>query len=269
MVYAQTEDGRRVFPLNGIVPLLLETAPRKYKIVGTGFYITTYGSVMTAAHVVEDLVENHDATGQLVSPRYLLHTTGISRIQMRVIREVRVSSLYDIAVLHTGKLASVADVSHPKNMLGIHSSVRPPIGARIVTFGYPQNATMDFNKADTAIFVADAFEGKLLEYVDAGPFMKYPHYHTSIEMPHGTSGGPVFYEGHIIGINSRAWDFKGGEHEGQHLSSVVPIQHALGLEVGVATVPPKSVELSCVPADREGSSATIDDLRAWGLVILR
>jgi len=89
----------------------------------------------------------------------------------------------------------------------------------------------------------------------------------SIEMPHGTSGGPVFFEGNIVGVNSRAWDFAGGEHAGQHLSSVVPIQYALPIKVnGELIIPRGSWERDRLSVTGKLSQATLAEWVQLGLV---
>jgi len=39
------------------------------------------------------------------------------------------------------------------------------------------------------------------------PSIKFPHYETTIKIKSGASGGPVFHNGKVIGVNCRGWDF--------------------------------------------------------------
>jgi hypothetical protein len=263
---AKDADGNPILPNRGVVPLLLEIGERRLSVIGTGFYVTRYGSVATAKHVVAEFVEGLDQLGRVTRRGYVLHWQGESELILRGIRRYALSNVFDIAVAEAENFCEKYCASQAlMNMRGRISLRQPPIGARLVTFGYPENATLDFNDDNQPRIQADYFEGRLLEYVDRGPGIPYPHYRTSILMPHGTSGGPVFYNGSIVGINCRAWDF-GAEGGGEPLSSVVPIQHAFGLTVGVSAIPEGAWELQQIPIDRRAADLTLGELINCGVI---
>ena len=74
--------------------------------------------------------------------------------------------------------------------------------------------------------------------------------------------------GRIIAVNCRGWDFRGGEHEGNHLSYLVPLGYLLDLEVDTFMVPPGSWEAAQIPEGRIGQSLTIRDLATHGHILL-
>jgi hypothetical protein len=235
-------------------------------VEGTGFYLTRYGLVATARHVVDDFVRKRDADGRVVVPSYVLHRHGEAKIILREIRHFSLSNRFDIAVVHAENYRSEYPKEPLTNKRGRLSTALPPIGARLVTYGYPQNEVLDFRSDDAQPSIrADFYEGELLEYVERGPGIPYTHFRTSIQMPHGTSGGPVFFNGHIVGVNCRAWDF-GADDTGPPLSSVIPIAHGFEVEVGVNTIPETSWEWNRVAPDRRSSSLTLGELALCGVI---
>src|SRR5690606_25760337 len=125
---------------------------------------------------------------------YVLHWLGEHELVLRPIRRFSLSNRFDIAVVHAENFRDRYPQSPLSNMRGRISTESVPIGGRVVTYGYPENETLDFRDPAAVPRVhADYYEGTVIEHVDRGPGLNYPHYHTSIVMPHGTSGGPVFH----------------------------------------------------------------------------
>ena len=144
----------------------------------------------------------------------------------------------------------------------------PTVGEKLITYAYPENEILDFTRKDhTPVIAANYFEGNFLRYVadSENPFLPYPHFETSIEVRSGASGGPVFdSRGHVVGVNCRGWDFRGGEHEGDNLSSIVPIREVLQLELDLLQLPPVSWEHTQVPENRRGQLLTVKELAGYG-----
>jgi S1-C subfamily serine protease len=117
------------------------------------------------------------------------------------------------------------------------------------------------------VIASDYYEGQFLRFVadSQNPFIPYPHYETSIELKSGASGGPVFdSRGRVIGVNCRGWDFGGAEHEGDKLSSIVPVIEVLNLRVDLLQLPLNSWEHSQIPPDRQGSTFIVKELVDFG-----
>jgi len=99
--------------------------------------------------------------------------------------------------------------------------------------------------------------------------MRFPYFEATIEVPGGTSGGPVFdQKGRVVGLNCRGWDFRGAEHEDAPLSYMVPIEHLLELPVDPFLVPPSSWEADQIPAEKKGQrQLTVRELGLFGHVV--
>jgi len=117
----------------------------------------------------------------------------------------------------------------------------------------------------------DYCSGKFLGTVGAGerPFIKSEHYETTIEAMSGASGCPVFFANKVVGISPRGWDFRGGEMQGEHLASVIPISELLPVRVPpLLRIPPGSWESNQIPDGTIVSDMTIWDLVRFGHVNL-
>ena len=142
-----------------------------------------------------------------------------------------------------------------------------------MTYAYPQNEVLDFNaEGHIPKIHGDYFQGGFLRFIPhpEHPLIQFPYFESTIELRSGASGGPVFdSSGRVIAVNCRGWDFGGGEHEGQHLSYLVPISHLLDVEIDPFMVPPNSWEAAQMPDDRTpGQVFTISELASYGHVQL-
>ena len=68
----------------------------------------------------------------------------------------------------------------------------------------------------------------------------------------------------MVGVNCRGWDFVGAEHEGDNLSSIVPVRAALDLRVKLTQLPRNSWERAQIPDNRYGDTFTIAELAGHG-----
>jgi hypothetical protein len=265
---ARRGNGRPINPGDAVVPVLEQIAPGRLSVVGTGFYVTRYGLFITAAHVFDDLDWKSGTMGR---PAYVCHLAGEDQVHLR--RVLRVSKLdpVDLAIGQADNF--LESFPHaPLENLGARLSVEVPKSASsLVTFAYPENALLDFTQQYVVPTIkGDYFAGKMLRLVkqSENPFLPYPHFETTIEIRSGASGGPVFDDrGRIIGVNCRSWDFRGSEHEGDNLSSVVPIGGALPLEFELTQLPPMSWECAQVPLARRGCALRFAELAAYGHVL--
>lgn len=77
---ALRSDGQPIEPGDGVVPILQEVSSKRLKVVGTGFYITRYGLVATAKHVVEELQMPDELR---LRPGFVLHLGPNNSILLR------------------------------------------------------------------------------------------------------------------------------------------------------------------------------------------
>jgi hypothetical protein len=261
-------DGRPVQPGDGIVPIVKELSRGYLSVVGTGFYVTRYGLLVTAKHVVEELV-NEDGASLGVS--FVFHLAGEKGVHLRKLCKAHILKASDVAVVQADNYLHEYPNDPLMNLRGHLSTSFPAEGAPLVTFAYPENKVLNFEDKDAQREVrGDFFEGGFLRYVHPpeNPLLKFPYFETTIPLRPGASGGPVFYKGRIIGINCAGWDFRGAEHEGHSLSYIVPIEHLMKLEVDPFMVPPQSWEAQQIPPDYRGKSVTVSQLAQFGHILL-
>jgi hypothetical protein len=144
----------------------------------------------------------------------------------------------------------------------------PSPGESLVTFAYPENAILDFTqKEEIPTIRGDFYEGKLLRYVPVSdnPSIPYPHFETSIKLKSGSSGGPVFCGGKVIGVNCRGWDFHEDDENG-NLSYIVPVSHLVSAKVELNQLPNPSWERDQIKNTKEKYS--IIELAECGHIIL-
>jgi hypothetical protein len=265
---ARNGDGEIIPPGSGVVPVVQEVGDLQLRVIGTAFYLTRYGLFATARHVLEALV---DWDIRELAPRsYILQHSDTGEMIIRPITSVSLSNTADVAI---GQVATVDAEGRPAG----HGNLRPrlcfespSIGERLVTFAYPDNKILDFRDAESpAELHCDYFEGEFLEHISSGerPFIPQHHFQTSLEIRSGSSGCPVFNsQGQIVAIASRGWDFRGSEHEGHNLSSVLPVSLLLPIEIECARVPSHSWEFSQIPVSRRSGLLTLAELVAYGHV---
>ena len=260
-------DGKPIDPGSGVVPMLLEVGPKRLKVVGTGFYITRYGLVATAKHVIEDFTE-----GLSLRRGFVPHLGPDNSIFLRRIRRAHLLKAADVCVVQVDNFVERFPTAPLMNLLPQLSTTLPAPDEPLLTFAYPENAVLDFSPGGNIPEIhADYFQGRFLRYVNPSenPNLRFPYFETTIEIRSGASGGPVFDStGRIVAINCRGWDFRGSEEEGNNLSYVVPITHMLDLEIDPFLVPPGSPEATQIPLERAGQTLTIRDLARYGHVLI-
>jgi hypothetical protein len=262
-------DGQSIEPGDGVVPILQEIGVKRLKVIGTGFYITRYGLVATAKHVIEELKAPDEL--KLLSG-FVLHLGPDNTIFLRRIRRAHLLLAADVCVVQADNFLERHPTDPLMNLRARLSATLPAAGEPLVTYAYPENAILDFNVSDHIPEIHGRyFQGGLLRFVSQPehPSLQFPYFESTIELRSGASGGPVFDSaGRIVALNCSGWDFKGSEHEGDHLSYLVPIAHLLDLEVDPFMVPPGSWEAGQISSERAGQSLRIRDLARYGHVLI-
>ena len=147
------------------------------------------------------------------------------------------------------------------------SNRTPSHGSLVTTYAYPENKDLDFRPPENVPEIrADYYAGKFLRDISnsENPNLPYRHYETSILVKSGASGGPVFCEGVVIGVNCRGWDFG---NDDDALSSIIPVEAALDVEVAIHQLPEISWEHSQVPMHMRNSKLTLRQLVEFGHVL--
>jgi serine protease Do len=171
-------------------------APLRPFGMGSGFFISTDGYVLTNAHVVENADE---ITVRLTDKR---------EFKARVIGSDKRT---DVAVLKVDATAL------PKVLVGDTNKLR--VGEWVMAIGSPYGFT---NTVTAGIVSAKSRENLNDQDMDAVPFIQ-----TDVAVNPGNSGGPLFnLKGEVVGINSQIYSRSGGF---QGISFAIPIDVAMGV----------------------------------------
>lgn len=262
-------SGERIDPGDGIVPILKEHYRGKLSVIGTGFYITRYGLLMTAHHVLEDLLNDK---GQIANQGFVVHLAGETGIHMRRLLVLHCCKMSDLAVAQADNYRERVPQNPLMNLRAKLTTELPTIGEQLVTYAYPENEVIDFrNEKQIPTIRGDYYAGEFSRYVDPpeNPLMPCPYLETTIEIKSGASGGPVFdTKGRVVGVNCRGWDFGGAEHDGNNLSYIIPIRHALPITVSHLQLPDPSWEHRQMPTDSKNGALSFAQLAKIGHILL-
>ena len=262
---AQSGDGNTIAPGSGVVPILKQLQRGQLKVVGTGFYITRYGLFATAAHVLSDLAEMDRME---LGVGYVLEDRDGDEL---VIRRIAFASISNVADVALGQVENtIGNKPGTPNRRARLSLVTPTEGERLTTYAYPENEILDFTMSDQhPTLRGDYFEGVFERQVPPAqhPFVPYPHYETTLEIRSGASWCPIFNsKGEVAAISCRGWDFRGGEHENNNLSSVIPLGYLLSMNETCARPVATTWENEQIPRSRRGSTLSFGELVAYGHV---
>ena len=174
----------------------------------------------------------------------------------------------DIAVCQADNfLRRTPDHTLINERIALHS-MTPAVGAPVATYAYPENRELNLRSAagSAAELKAGFYEGQVLEVVGPGEhWLRYRHYRASMRVLGGASGGPVFSgAGNAFAVNC----LERNELDGTHVSSLVPIEGFLEMEVPMDAVPPSSAEYAAIPIARRGRMLTGRELVNYGHVEL-
>lgn len=262
---AMNANGDLVDVGSGITPILTRTGEgKKFRVIGTAFFVTRYGLMVTAKHVLEELLD--PVTGEL-TPAFILENRGTTNTVQRFITRASFSKFFDVAVFQVQNGLEAGRPAGPMNLVPNLSLDVPPVGAQLVSYAFPENRVVDFSAAAIpAVMAADFYQGRFLDYVPANSrgLVRYPHYETTLEIRSGASGCPVFCNGSIVGIASTGWTFHEEGEAQEPLSAVLPIRLLLHVEVECAQIPTESWEYASIPEPRRGAVLTFGELIAYG-----
>ncbi len=255
-------DGTEISATSGVVPILRELETGKLQVIGTGFYITRYGLLLSARHVFDDIIWAE-------APVRIFHHTG-EIVHIRRLMRVSTADQADIALIETDNFLARFPDNPLTNIRAKMTLDVPKKGSKLIAFAYPRNKLLDFtNKSDPVRVFADRFEG---EFVCVEDPPKYDEHHvetyqTTVPIEGGASGGPIFDEtGRVVGVARSSMDFQGSEHEGATTSFVTPLRHCLHLRLSNLLLPECSWEYRQVPDRRRSDALTIQDLAKYGHV---
>jgi len=174
---------------------VVETGSAAKATIGSGFFATPDGELVTNYHVVSKLINSPD--------RYRAEMIDLAGAAHPV-RILGVDVVDDLALLATE--------AHEHSFFSL-GPVKVAQGARLYSLGHPEDLGLSI--------VEGTYNGYL-------PHARQPRLHFTGALNHGMSGGPTIAEdGHVVGINVAT--------EGEELSFLVPVERALALQRRVST----------------------------------
>ena len=186
---ASTQDIFKQFSEHVVKIEVVETGSAAKASVGTGFYATGAGHIVTNYHVVSKLIHTPD--------RYRIDVIDGSG-QPSQAAVLGVDVVYDLAVLRTSK--------RPKGYLTLESKTVEQ-GTRLYSLGHPR---------DLGLTIVEGTYNGLLKH------SLYPKVHFTGSLNPGMSGGPTLtHAGRVVGVNVAT--------EGEQISYLVPAERVMVL----------------------------------------
>ena len=159
---ARLRSGQLIEPGQGVVPILKEIGKLQLKVVGTGFYITRYGLVATAKHVIEDLSGEQPGT---LGMCFVAHLGPNQTVFLRRLHRAHMLINADVAIVQADNYSGRPNTAPLANVRASLSPTIPEIGARLVTYAYPENKILDFTLAVPPTIRSDYYVGSLRRFV--------------------------------------------------------------------------------------------------------
>lgn len=198
-------------PVGHTFPLLTHDAAGKWRLIGTGFYISGDGLFVTARHVIDDVLDRDRQIAPLVI-MHLRSESGLFGPESYLLRPIAQCWLGETADVALGAAARATNnrtgevLSHWSWPLSWHP---PEVGAEAATYAFPNHSVKQTAIGQSFHFAPDLYPGPILEI---GEFrdrllVPFPYMHVGCHIHGGASGGPVAIQGvGVVGVNCRFMD---------------------------------------------------------------
>ncbi len=211
---------KEIFPI-----ITFDPQNRRWKCLGTGFFINPVGAFVSAKHVFMD------SDGKIEKTLYSVHISEKEENYIRPVKQIVVHPNADILIGLLG-IKRIKDQSFKADISNYCSIDLEPLknDDEIYTFAYPNTESEDFNNSETKFTFTERKEkGKIIDYHERGsPVVRNRCYQTNMKVDSGASGGPVLKNEFIVGVNSSGYSLSDNE---EPLSFITPIDYILDLEV--------------------------------------
>lgn len=211
----------------GIFPIItIDPETKVWKCLGTGFFINPVGAFATAKHLFFEEGKQMEKT--LYGVQYL----GNNKCHLRPVTQLIPNKNADIMIGTLGKrrLPNGKNVDANPSVFFALDFEKLNNGEKIFTFAYPNTEKQNLEKGETQfLFKGINSFGEVVDFCEKGSFkVKNKCYQTNMDIKGGASGGPVFKDGYVIGINSSSFELIEGE---EPISYITPIDYILDLNV--------------------------------------
>lgn len=194
------------------------------KFLGTTFFITVDGLMITAKHCV---VDNN---GKQLDSLFIYQILGDNKYLLRPIGNVYCNENSDIAVLVPSAVKNNITGGILRNPVPTLSSIKPKVDDVISSFAFPKTFVLN-DGVNREVHVNSTWHfGKIEDYHENGiSILKNSCYQSSMHILHGSSGGPVLNaKGKLIAINSSGSDVSFGL---EPYSFLTPIEHCFNIVI--------------------------------------
>lgn len=227
---AQTADGAGADPDQAIFPIVTQKQDGLFVAIGTGFFVAENGIFVTAAHVVQAVV---DEQGNATGPFGIFQFLPGDHYAVRPIHRATRHWVTDVAVGVAAPMHhKTTGAPMPNKVLTLAASP-PSIGSSVCTYAYPKTHVQPGNP-QVVQFEPGFFEGLLVEHHPQGRdrvVLPGPCFRTTMVIHGGASGGPV------VGPNGTVFAVNSTGFEADELSYVSCISETLDLAIPDVVLP--------------------------------
>lgn len=219
----QTGNGEVLSKIDCIFPIVAQMPDNQIRLLGTGFYICTLRTFVTATHVLMDVMD--PVTGQQKHPIGIFHFYGDNNYMILPITWAWHSNC-DVSIGVTAGANHNTTGEPLTNKMLTLTQRQPEKGELVATYAYPDSYSEQDGKIQKLYLRPQFYEGNIEEYYPEGRdrvLLPWPCYRTSIHLHGGSSGGPAVDKyGKVFGVNCRSMD------PNTDVSFITPITTILG-----------------------------------------
>jgi hypothetical protein len=201
------EEGPLPNPVGHTFPFLTHGADRRWRLVGTGFYVNDSGFFVTSRHVIDEVFQN----GCQILPLVILHfhsesgLFGPSEFQIRPIAQCWLSDVSDVAFGTAATATNKVTGKIMNNWTWTLSWSVPRTDSIASTYAFPDHLLTD--EGSHILFSPSLYGGRILS---AGEFrdhvmIPFPYLEVDFRIHGAASGGPILCDGRVVGINCTEW----------------------------------------------------------------
>jgi hypothetical protein len=190
-------------PVGHTFPLITHDENGRWRLIGTGFYVSDSGFFVTAKHVIEEVYDGGRQRSpllivQLNSPNGLF---GASEFLLRPIKQCWLGDQADVAFGVAAPLTNMATGQPLKHWCWTLSLTPPDIGIQVATYAFPNHAVLEDGRRFR--LAPHAFGGRVDDVGDRrdSVMVPFPFIQVSTRIHGAASGGPVIAGSHVVGIN--------------------------------------------------------------------